>query len=239
MSNIDETFALMSASSIVSEDPTVDYVIDSYLRVVTIPEHGVVLGVEGDKDINYVSFIMPRLYKGIDMSEFQIRINYANANGERNFYKVKETFISDDQIRFTWIVPSDAVAYVGDVTFAVRFLKLSGSRIMQEFNTTLASARSLVGLDVDNEISQVQREDLLEHFYREVEDYSQTKKNEISALTNTSLKSIEDKGAETLATIPTQYTDICNDVETLKKSIGGFRFEVDPDDNGLNIIYSY
>ena len=198
MANIDEAFAALSDVQSVSVNENVDFVVDSYLRVISIPVRGVVLGVEGDKDVNRVTFRMSRTYKGVDMSQFQIRINYANANNELNYFKVTEITVSDDEIVFVWVVGADAVAYVGNVEFVVRFIKLSGSNIIQELNTTLATAKSLIGLSVDGEISPVQREDLLAHFYNEIDAYSETKKNEI------------------LDSIPEDYTALANEVDELK-----------------------
>lgn len=201
MANIDEAFAALSDVQSVSVNENVDFVVDSNLRVISIPVRGVVLGVEGDKDVNRVTFRMSRTYKGIDMSQFQIRINYANANNELNYFKVTEITVSDDEIVFVWVVGADAVAYVGNVEFVVRFIKLSGSNIIQELNTTLATAKSLIGLSVDGEISPVQREDLLAHFYSEIDAYSETKKNEI------------------LDSIPEDYTALANEVDELKGDI--------------------
>ena len=179
MTNIDDVFAAMPDTQAITVDDSVDFVIDSNLRVISIPTRGVVLGVEGDKDVNRVTFLMPKIYKGVDLSQFDIRVNYANANGEKNFFKVTETSVTDDQIRFVWVVGADAVAYVGYVEFVVRFIKILGSNIIQEFNTTLTTARSLVGLSVDGEITTVQQNDLLAHFYTELDTYSKRIKNDI------------------------------------------------------------
>ena len=212
MANIDEAFAALSDVQSVSVNENVDFVVDSYLRVISIPVRGVVLGVEGDKDVNRVTFRMSRTYKGVDMSQFQIRINYANANNELNYFKVTEITVSDDEIVFVWVVGADAVAYVGNVEFVVRFIKLSGSNIIQELNTTLATAKSLIGLSVDGEISPVQREDLLAHFYNEIDAYSETKKNEI------------------LDSIPEDYTALANEVDELKGDLNDLKdcFDISP-----------
>lgn len=237
MTNIDDVFAAMPDTQAITVDDSVDFVIDSNLRVISIPSRGVVLGVEGDKDVNRVTFLMPKMYKGVDLSQFDIRVNYANANGEKNFFKVTETSVTDDQIRFVWVVGADAVAYVGYVEFVVRFVKLNGSTIVQELNTTLATAKSLIGLSVDGEITPVQREDLLAHFYSEMDSYSEKKKNEISDLTTENLETIESKGEETLNSIPSDYIELMTDVRKVKKAIGKFQFELDPDDYGINIVY--
>ena len=50
MVDLDKQFAAMADVS--EEDTAYDFVIDEDLRVIAVPERGVVLGVEGDKDAN-------------------------------------------------------------------------------------------------------------------------------------------------------------------------------------------
>lgn len=237
--NIEEAFATMPDTDIVSENPDINYVIDTDQRIVLIPQHTIVLGVQGDVDINHVKFRLPRTYRGVDLTDFDVRVNYMNANGDKNFYVVKKSnYIAfTNCIYFEWVVAPDAVAYSGDVSFAVVLIKSSNGKIVQEFNTTIAIGKSLQGLSVDSAITLEQREDLLTHFYTEVETYAQTKKNEIDALTTENLATIRNKGKETLNSIPADYTALTADVEKIKSAISKFRFELDPDDYGLNIIY--
>lgn len=68
--NVDEVLAKMDAPDANEEE--IQYIIDENLRVISIPPLGVVLGVEGDKDVNSVKFKMVRYYKGIDLSKFEI-----------------------------------------------------------------------------------------------------------------------------------------------------------------------
>ena len=56
MADLDKMFAAMADVS--AEDSTCDYIIDEDLRVIAIPERGVVLGVEGDKDVTRIRFRM-------------------------------------------------------------------------------------------------------------------------------------------------------------------------------------
>ena len=54
MVDLDKQFAAMADVS--EEDTAYDFVIDEDLRVIAVPERGVVLGVEGDKDANRIRF---------------------------------------------------------------------------------------------------------------------------------------------------------------------------------------
>lgn len=78
MVDLDKQFAAMADVS--EEDTAYDFVIDEDLRIIAIPERGVVLGVEGDKDANRIRFRMNKTWRGYDMSKFDLRINYQNAN---------------------------------------------------------------------------------------------------------------------------------------------------------------
>ena len=86
MATVDELLAAETTES----DDELSFLIDEHLRIITVPERGVVLGVEGDKDVNRVRFRMNRYYHGSDLSSFQIRINYQNADGEVNYFTVSD-----------------------------------------------------------------------------------------------------------------------------------------------------
>lgn len=80
---------------------SIQFVIDSDLRVISIPGKGVVAGVVGDKNVNRINFQISRYYNGFDMSKFTTRVNYVNARGNFNYYSVTDLTIEDDLIYFT------------------------------------------------------------------------------------------------------------------------------------------
>lgn len=147
--NVDEVLAKMDALDANEEE--IQYIIDENLRVISIPPLGVVLGVEGDKDVNSAKFKMVRYYKGIDLSKFEIRINFANANGDLSYYTVKNLTVTDDSLTFDWLVGCLATKYKGTVRFIVRMITTDAStgEVQQAFNTTIGEAQSLEGLLVD------------------------------------------------------------------------------------------
>ena len=147
--NVDEVLAKMDALDTNEEE--IQYIIDENLRVISIPPLGVVLGVEGDKDVNSAKFKMVRYYKGIDLSKFEIRINFANANGDLSYYTVKNPTVTDDTLTFEWLVGYLVTKYKGTVRFVVRMIITDAStgEVQQAFDTTVGEARSLEGLLVD------------------------------------------------------------------------------------------
>lgn len=188
--NVDEVLAKMDVLDASEEE--IQYIIDENLRVISIPPLGVVLGVEGDKDVNSAKFKMVRYYKGIDLSKFDIRINFTNANGDLSYYTVKNPTVTDDTLTFEWLVGYLATKYKGTVRFVVRMITTDAStgEVQQAFDTTIGVAQSLEGLLVDTptdekvyDIVAQLKADLTDHVNNLIEtipaDYSElTKKVE-------------------------------------------------------------
>ena len=168
MDKLDELFDGMP-----EPDAGLDFVIDEDLRVIAVPERGVVLGVEGDKDVNPVRFRINRHYRGTDLSDFNIRINYRSAEDEINYFPVTEKTVADDAIYFVWLVGADTVAAKGTVYFVARFFTAEeDGTIVQEFNTTLGNARTLEGLAVDAQADDKQVKDLLAQLEYDLKTYT-------------------------------------------------------------------
>lgn len=166
-------------------------VIDSDLRTMTFPASVKNIGVENDKDVNKLNFMMPRYFSEYDLSTFNIRINYLNAQGDGDMYVVTEPTVEDDAIYFTWLVGRHAYLYKGAVTFIV-CLKLADGEgdVAQEFNTTLASLQVLPGLETEPTILETDY-DIIEQLLLTVQD------------TNDKIKAVLDSGmtAEELGNI--------------------------------------
>lgn len=147
--NVDEVLAKMDTLD--TNEKEIQYIIDENLRIISIPPLGVVLGVEGDKDVNSAKFKIVRYYKGLDQSKFEIRINFANANGDLSYYTVKNLMVTDDTLTFEWLVGYLVTQYKGTVRFVVRMIMTDSStgEVQHAFDTTVGEARSLEGLLVD------------------------------------------------------------------------------------------
>lgn len=142
---------LLAATSETAEVITID--LDT--RVIVIPTAISVLGVESDDDVKRLHFSMPRYYGELDLSEFDIRVNFENARGKGDLYPVPDKTISDsgDIITFTWLVDRTAFTYSGDVTFSVCLRKFNDEGVVErELNTTIATLPVLKGLETDEAI---------------------------------------------------------------------------------------
>lgn len=141
-------------------------IIDNDLRTMSIPSDLTLLGVESDDDVKKIEFQMPKTYCGFDLSEFEVRVNYMNANGDGDLYIADDVTVSGDNLTFTWLVGRSACMYKGLTQFIVCLKKFdSNSVVVQEFNTTVYSLPVLKGLET-TEIVEQQNPDIIEYILK-------------------------------------------------------------------------
>lgn len=140
---------MATAEEILLAEATDDtIVIDSDLRTIVIPPTIKLLGVESDKKVKRLHFRMPATYGDVDLSDFDIRINYLNAKSQGDVYPVTDKAVADGYITFSWLVDKFALLYKGSVKFIVCLRELDGAGVAQrELNTTHASLPVLEGLE--------------------------------------------------------------------------------------------
>ena len=149
MATVDEVLEQMG------ETEDIEYlVIDNDLRTITVPNKISILGVESDDSVNRLYFKMPATYCGIDLSEFSVRINYRNAQGEDDFYLVTDISKVDDQITFSWLVGRHAFAKSGEVLFIVCMRKYDtdNTTVIKEYNTLITKLSVGKGLETDEAV---------------------------------------------------------------------------------------
>lgn len=188
-------------SAVVAETQTEDIcVIDSDLRIIDIPEQFKVLGVENDKDVKVMQFRMPKVYKGTDLSAFNISVNYQNARGTKDRYVVTDKKVSGDQIEFSWTVGKTATVYRGDTRFIV-CMRLIGSDgvIKKEFNTTLSTMTVLEGLEVDNPVIEQEEKDIIAQLLQIVDDKSKEAVQAVTAEGTKQIKAVQAAAQEIVA----------------------------------------
>ena len=129
--------------------------IDPETRVITIPPEYQLLGVESDEKAERLYFQCPKIVgDNIDLSTLGLRINFQNANMQKDQYIVDDVQVSGDMITFSWLLSRRVTQYRGGVSFIVCAVKTSGEAITNEWNTTLATAQVLEGLEVDTELPE-------------------------------------------------------------------------------------
>lgn len=207
------------SAPVVAESQAEDIcVIDSDLRIIGIPEQFKVLGVEHDKDVKVIQFRIPKVYKGTDLSAFNISVNYQNARGTKDRYVVTDKKASGDQIEFSWTVGKTAIEYRGDTRFIV-CMRLTGSDgiIQKEFNTTLATMTVLEGLEVDNPVIEQEEKDIIAQLLQIVDDKSKEAVQAVTAEGTKQIKAVQAAAQEIAADreqIKTNKADIADLMQT-------------------------
>lgn len=200
-----------------SENYEVD--INPETRVINVPED-FILGVESDEKAQRVFFTCPKIVGyDFDMSKANVYINFENANGEKDAYRVEDLNVNEEleEVTFSWLLSRKVTAYKGQVSFIV-CAKISNENgvIQQEWNTTVATAISLVGLEA---IAQIEQEnyDILEEILRKV-------------------KNIEENGVDVDLGVYQKKTD--NELKTKNKTIVGAINEIKDNQKDLPIASS-
>lgn len=170
-------------------------VIDPESREIVIPETYQILGVESDEKVERIEFECPKIVgDNIDLSKLQIRINYQNANGDKDQYIVEDVETNGDNIEFSWLLSRKVTMYRGTVNFVVCAVKVSGETIRNEWNTTLATSQVLEGLEVDTPEPTEEQSDVITQLLNIVK---QTSESSVQAV-----KQAEQEAMERLSTLP-------------------------------------
>ena len=140
---------LEEALRLASNEETVSpIVIRNDLRTITLPAN-FVIGVYNDKDVHSIPVEMPRYFKGLDLSEFSIRVNFVGPSGVKDRYLVTDANVEEDKITFHWLVGRNAFLKEGTLTFNFCLRKMNEGVVEKEFNTTIIKTPVLVGLETD------------------------------------------------------------------------------------------
>lgn len=124
--------------------------IDPETRVITIPPEYQLLGVESDEKAERLYFKCPKIVgDNIDLTKLALRVNFRNAGAVVDQYLVDDVAVDGDNITFSWLLSRRVTQYEGTVNFIVCAVKVSGEEITNEWNTTLAEAEVLEGLEVE------------------------------------------------------------------------------------------
>lgn len=171
MATADEILDQMESNpELYAADPEEICIIDNDLRTITVPSGIQTVGVESDEDVRRLYFQMPKQYHEVDLSEFDIRINFMNANNQGDVYAVTDKQVTGDNITFSWLVGRNALAYRGNIRFVVCLKKVDAEgAVQQEFNTTVAQLTVLEGLET-TEAVVAENPDIIEQILARLDD---------------------------------------------------------------------
>ena len=95
-------------------------IIDPETREITVPETYRFIGVESDEKVERIKFQCPKIVgDNINLSQLQIRVNFQNANSEKDKYIVTDLESDIENITFSWLLSRKVTAYQGEVRFII------------------------------------------------------------------------------------------------------------------------
>lgn len=92
-------------------------IIDPDTRIITVPSEYQLLGVENDKRVERLYFQCPKIVgDNQDLSQdYILFINYVNANGDPDAYKINDMQVEGDNITFSWLLEEKVTLYQGNI----------------------------------------------------------------------------------------------------------------------------
>lgn len=131
-------------------------------REIIVPEKYKILGVFSDEKVTKIPFTCPKVVgNNVDLTEYNLYINYQNAIGRHNAYLVDDVTVSGDNITFSWLLSRDVTLSSGVVKYSICAKKLNGDSISNEWNTTIANGVVIQGLEATQAIVE-ENSDIIE-----------------------------------------------------------------------------
>lgn len=197
MSQADDLLATLSVDY---TDEARIYVNDD--RTITVPDELKHIAVQGDHNIETVTFDCPRYWDGHDFSKMRVYVTYMRADGFKDSYQTKNLRISeedDTRILFDWTISGNVTKVSGTLSFLVYIESISAnpcwhSRLNQQMVIDEGLSATEQILRAPDSIEAV--------LAQTTADYIATAKAEI-----------EGKTAQSLASIPEDYTTVNNMAE--------------------------
>ena len=163
MSTIDEVLAAAEVVNAVC-------VIDGETRIISVPTEYKELGVESDEKVTRVKFQCPKIVgDNIDLTEYNLYINYRNAGNKLNSYLVEDVTVTDGTINFSWLLSRHVTESPGTISYIVCAKKSDDTGVINEWNTKVATGTVGIGLEATEEIEE-QNIDAIEQILRSIVD---------------------------------------------------------------------
>ena len=189
--------------------PTI--IVDPELRELILPSEKLVLGINGDVEVNAVQFQLPLTYRELELKKLTPRINYVNPNGDAYYY---ETVMESDESNcyFIWPITPDITAYTGHVRFSLTLYQTEGDNILHKFNTRSATGRVYTGFEAENQVTPEQQQTLLSKLETQIKadlnDHTEKLKNQLT-----------EKGKEILDGFG-ESGNVSEELKTIKQDLG-------------------
>ena len=157
MATAEEILQSMAESA---ENAPAACVIDPETRTIAVPPEYQLFGVENDKRVERLYFQCPKIVgDNQDLSQdYQLFINYQNANGDPDAYHIDDMEIDGDNITFSWLLEENVTKYRGNIQFAFGAI-IPGDEAedpdKNRWNTTInTDCTCLVGLKCTQQVAE-------------------------------------------------------------------------------------
>lgn len=219
MPTVDELLEQIEGGETYSEN--VPYcIIDAETREISIPPEYQIFGVESDEKAERVWFQCPKVVgDSIDLTELQLRVNFQNANEEKDQYIVEDVTESGDNIVFSWLLSRKVTRYMGTVSFIVCAVKVTDSTVTNEWNTTLAQSQVLEGLEVEAPEPSEEQMDVITQLLNIVESTSTQAVQDVTEEKETALSEIGTASTQAQSAIETKKQEVIQAGEDALDSI--------------------
>lgn len=215
-------------------------IIDPDRREIYVDPDYQILGVESDEKADRILFRCPKTVgDGLDLTQYQLRINYQNANDQKGQYLVEDVTVDGEDILFSWLLHRPVTAYQGTVRFIVCAISVEEGEVKNEWNTTVAQCDVLEGLEVENPVIPAPEEDLIAQLIQQMQDKVEQAQQALEAI-ETAKTSVESTKAEVDKTkgeidaVKEEVNTAKQDVDTAKQEISEIKTSVEATKTAVN-----
>lgn len=199
-------------------DPDSYFIIDPDTRQISNLSQAPNVLMQNDHNSEVYTFEIPRYVEGHNMMLCnRIRLHYINIGQNKKEYKdVAELTLTanpenSNTLLSEWIIKRQAIQYNGSLNFLLQYMCVDDNgNVTYEWHTDIYTAVEVRKTFDNAEQAVFAYSDILEEWYRKLFSVEDAMIADINDVTQAQKTAIESKGAETLATIPDDYTETYN-----------------------------
>lgn len=149
--------------------------IDAESKEITFQGDAIPTLVQGDHDSEIYTFELPRFIDGHDMLNCDIaQVHFVNMNAANNaersmdIYNIRDLQIDEENpsfLLFSWLVSGKATAYVGPLTFALRFACTTNTKIDYDWYTRPYTKLGVSSTQNNNDTFAEYYSDIIKQWY--------------------------------------------------------------------------
>lgn len=204
-------------------DPDNYFVIDPDTRKMSNMTGARNVLMQYDHNSEVYTFELPRYVEGHDMLHCnRVRLHYINlGSGSRNryadvveMYDLKVNPRDTSTVISTWTIRREATQLAGTLNFLVQYMCVDDAgEVVYEWHTDIYTEVDIKTGMNNSEQAVIEYSNVLEQWYQKLFGLESSLIDTVAEATETQKAAIELKGAETLATIPEDYTTVANMAE--------------------------